>query len=414
MRRSATTQYEKQVSSDGGNLVNVLHTLYTDDREFREQIDDGMRAAFGLEFQELKFPPAATQQIELAVQWKSSKKPHVAADLSDGTLRYLLLLTTLAHPQPPSLIAIDEPETGLHPSMLALVAEYAAAAAERTQVILTSHSPEFLDAFTDLEPCVTVCQWEEGETILYPLVPDELRIWLERYRLGELFTSGDLDLISLPPVEHSAELDAKLRASPRRVTPDVGGGMAAYRRRTRRIALLVEGETERGDARQKTLPVFFHNWLDPQLPAQRRVGIVPVRFQGVSDFLDKVGRETESTIDLGKADAVFGLIDLYGLPRDRIDLSIYGSVHEKIAAARATVLELVPARIRPQFHQHFAVHEVEAWMLAYPDRWPAQVRDRIRARDPESVNFNEPPAQFLKRILGRYKKVVAQRTCFRS
>jgi predicted ATPase len=85
----STTQYLKLVEPDRSNLVSVLHNLYTSDREFKGQIDDGMRAGFGDQFEELVFQPAAAQQIQLAVQWRSSKTPHAAQDLSDGTLRFL-------------------------------------------------------------------------------------------------------------------------------------------------------------------------------------------------------------------------------------------------------------------------------------------------------------------------------------
>jgi predicted ATPase len=160
-----------------------------------------MRAGFGDQFERLEFLPAAVQQIQLAVQWKTSSRPHAGSDLSDGTLRFLFLLTAFSLPDPPSLIAIDEPETGLNPSMLPVIAEYAQAASERTQVVLTSHSPEFLDAFTEMAPHVTVCHWEDGETLLYSLAPDAISTWLEKYRLGHLFLRGELETIALPPVE---------------------------------------------------------------------------------------------------------------------------------------------------------------------------------------------------------------------
>ena len=98
MRSPATTQYVKLVASDGSNLVSVLHTLYTGDREFKRQIDQGMRAGFGEQFEELVFQPAAAQQIQLAIQWRFSRHPHAGQDLSDGTLRFLFLLTVLASP----------------------------------------------------------------------------------------------------------------------------------------------------------------------------------------------------------------------------------------------------------------------------------------------------------------------------
>jgi len=67
---------------------------------------------------------------------------------------------------PASLTAIDEPELGLHPAMLPIVAEYAVAAADTAQIILTTHSPQFLDAFTDTQPTITVALSEQGETRL--------------------------------------------------------------------------------------------------------------------------------------------------------------------------------------------------------------------------------------------------------
>lgn len=201
IRRPTTTQFVTKLESGGGNLVPVLHTLYTSNREFKNAIDDGMRAGFGDEYERLEFQPAAAQQIQLAVQWKSSSEPHTGQDLSDGTLRFLFLLTALAHPEPPELIAIEEPEIGLHPSMLSIVAEFAASAAERTQVVITSHSPEFLDAFSEMSPVVTLCNWEDGQTHLYTLDAERLKKWLDQYRLGHLFTSGELESLALPDVE---------------------------------------------------------------------------------------------------------------------------------------------------------------------------------------------------------------------
>jgi predicted ATPase len=215
MRLPVTTQYVKLVEPDGSNLASVLHTLYTSNREFKRQIDDGMRAGFGDQFEELVFQPAAAQQIQLAVQWRSSQGPHAGQDLSDGTLRFLFLLTVLASPEPATLIAIDEPEVGLHPSMLPIVAEYAAEAAERTQVVMTSHSPVFLDAFSQVPAEVTLLHWENGRSRLFALAPDMLSEWLERYRLGELFTSGELEALSLPKVDHGAGLSKRLKRLPR-------------------------------------------------------------------------------------------------------------------------------------------------------------------------------------------------------
>ena len=152
-----------------------------------------MKAAFGEDFDELVFPPAADQRIQLRLRWKSLQREQSAGDLSDGTLRFLFLLAVLASPSPAPLIAIDEPETGLHPSMLPIVAEYAVDASSRTQVIFTTHSPQFLDAFRETKPATTVAKWSDGETLLEKLEGASLDHWLKEYSLGSLFQAGDLE-----------------------------------------------------------------------------------------------------------------------------------------------------------------------------------------------------------------------------
>lgn len=193
IRQPAISRLEKRVDPDGQNLISVLHTLYTGDRDFKRDINAAMQAAFGDDFDELVFPPAADQKIQLRIRWKSLKREQSAADLSDGTLRFLFLLTVLASPSPAPVIAIDEPETGLHPAMLPIVAEYAADAATRSQIIMTTHSPQFLDAFKEVRPTTTVAKWENGETTLNTLSNDKLAYWLKEYSLGTLFRSGELE-----------------------------------------------------------------------------------------------------------------------------------------------------------------------------------------------------------------------------
>lgn len=193
VRQPAISRMEKRVDPDGQNLISVMHTLYTGDRDFKKDINSAMQAAFGDDFEELVFPPASDQRIQMRIRWKSLKREQSTAELSDGTLRFLFLLTVMASPSPAPIIAIDEPETGLHPSMLPLVAEYAVDAATRSQVILTTHSPQFLDAFVETKPTTTVAKWEHGETILHTLKEEELDYWLKEYSLGSLFKSGELE-----------------------------------------------------------------------------------------------------------------------------------------------------------------------------------------------------------------------------
>jgi predicted ATPase len=193
LRQPAITSLETQVASDGSNLIPVLHTLYSGNREFKRELKLAMQAAFGDEFEDLSFPPAADQQIQLRVQWRSLRREQSAADISDGTLRFLFLISVLGNPNQPSLIAIDEPETGLHPSMLPIVAEFAREASRRTQVIFTTHSPAMLDAFGTRPPTVTVVDWREARTRFRTCAGEELDRWLQSYTIGELYRSGQLE-----------------------------------------------------------------------------------------------------------------------------------------------------------------------------------------------------------------------------
>ncbi len=188
MARHAT-----RVEPGGSNLINVLHTLYTGSRQFKRDLNAAMRAAFSDEFEELLFTPAADQRVQLRVRWKSLESETSAADLSAGTLQFLFLITVLMTPLPPPLIVIEEPEQYLHPSMMAIVAEHAVDAALRTQVVFTTHSPQFLDAFGDTRPTTTMLECREGRTHLATLSTERLAYWLEAYSLGRLFTAGILE-----------------------------------------------------------------------------------------------------------------------------------------------------------------------------------------------------------------------------
>lgn len=194
VRRPVVVRHDTRLDRNGDNLVTVLHTLYAG-REFKRELDLAMRAAFGEDYEELVFAPDADQRVALRVRWRGSKRDQAAPELSDGTLRFLFLVAALANPDPPPFIAIDEPEIGLHPSMLPVVAELAWTAAHRTQVLLTTHSAELLDGFREYEPAprVTVVSREEGASRLRSIDGEDLAAWLAAYTLGGLFRSGELE-----------------------------------------------------------------------------------------------------------------------------------------------------------------------------------------------------------------------------
>lgn len=116
-----------------------------------------------------------------------------ASRLSDGTLRYLCLLAILCDPEPPPLICIEEPELGLHPDMTATIAGLLVEASERTQLVVTTHSEILVDAMTERPESVVVFDKHEGSTVAKRLESTkEMKAWLNKYRLGQLWASGTI------------------------------------------------------------------------------------------------------------------------------------------------------------------------------------------------------------------------------
>ena len=107
-----------------------------------------------------------------------------------GALRYLCLLAVLLHPEPPKVVCIDEPELGLHPDIIPVVGKLLIEASKRSQIFVTTHSDILVDSLSDVPEAVVVCEKVDGATQLRRLDGETLKPWLEKYRLGELWTSG--------------------------------------------------------------------------------------------------------------------------------------------------------------------------------------------------------------------------------
>ena len=130
--------------------------------------------------------------VQIFFQEHGLKSPVPATRLSDGTLRYLCLLAILCHPSPPPLICIEEPELGLHPDILLNLGNLLREASEQSQIILTTHSEVFVDSFSDDPEAVLVAEKTNSETHLLRLSKNQLKPWLDKYRLGDLWTRGDI------------------------------------------------------------------------------------------------------------------------------------------------------------------------------------------------------------------------------
>jgi predicted ATPase len=134
---------------------------------------------------------ANTAQLWIREKGLTSAVP--ATRLSDGTLRFLALLSILCHPNPPPLVCIEEPELGLHPNIIPMVAKLLKSASERTQLIITTHSERLIDELHDDPESVVVCErYPSSGTELKRLDKKELKIWLENYELGELWAKGQI------------------------------------------------------------------------------------------------------------------------------------------------------------------------------------------------------------------------------
>lgn len=115
-----------------------------------------------------------------------------AVRLSDGTLRWLALLTILLHPSPPPLVCIEEPELGLHPDIIPPLAQLLREASRRMQLIVTTHSDSLVSELTDIPETVIVCEKENGSTVLKRLERKKLSAWLSTYSLGHLWRKGEI------------------------------------------------------------------------------------------------------------------------------------------------------------------------------------------------------------------------------
>jgi len=189
------------VSPSGENLALVLHNLINDSIEFEEEIN---RAAKAIRPDSQKIRTALTGLLSLTVQWKISgiPEPFRLDELSDGTVRMLCWATILRSHKLPSLLVIEEPEVGIHPAWLKVLAEWIKLAAERTQVIITTHSPDLLDCFTDRLENVYVFNQKQGDPhhfVIDKLSRDRFQSLLdEGWELGDVYRVGDPTLGGWP------------------------------------------------------------------------------------------------------------------------------------------------------------------------------------------------------------------------
>jgi predicted ATPase len=175
------------LSEDSRNLGLVLNKLRTD-RAVKQALLERLRALYGgVQEVDVSIKGGTVQVFLQEDGWTIP-----ATRLSDGTLRWLCLLTILLHPEPPPLVCIEEPELGLHPDLFPTLATLLREASERTQLVVTTHSNTLVDVLTDAPDAVVVCEKHDGATALKRLSGEELSAWLKKYTLGQLWSRGEI------------------------------------------------------------------------------------------------------------------------------------------------------------------------------------------------------------------------------
>ena len=176
------------LSENGGNLGIVLNYLLNRPHTKRRLLKELKRF---YEYVDDMTTRIVANTVETSFDECGFAESTPSARLSDGTLLYLRLLTILCHPSPPPLVCIEEPETGLHPAVLPMVAELLIEASEKTQLIVTTHSDTLVSEFSAVPEVVVVCERDDRGSHLRRLDADRLKQWLEKYPLGELWRMGE-------------------------------------------------------------------------------------------------------------------------------------------------------------------------------------------------------------------------------
>ena len=185
----ATDQTQNFLLEDASNLDLVLNNLFTRPL-IKQKIMNHIQSFYPHVLDIV--PSLRDGTVQLQFHEEGLNHPISSTRLSDGTLRYLCLLTVLCNPDPPPIICIEEPETGLHPDIISEMADLLIEASEHSQIIITTHSEILVDNLTEIPESIIVCEKPEKRTQLRRLDSEELRPWLEKYRLGDLWTTGEL------------------------------------------------------------------------------------------------------------------------------------------------------------------------------------------------------------------------------
>ncbi len=178
---------EDRLLHDARNLPLILLEIeHADGRRFNELL-----ALFMPRFERMS-TLVRGNTVEFFLHERGLSSPISAARVSDGTLRFIAILATLLNPSPPRLVCIEEPELGMHPDALAIIADLLVEASSRMQIVVTTHSDVLVSALTNHPDAIVACEKSNLSTTLRRLDPERLRDWLKDYRLGDLWRMGEI------------------------------------------------------------------------------------------------------------------------------------------------------------------------------------------------------------------------------
>jgi predicted ATPase len=193
MRKTAKVDDNEFLRSDGSNLAAFLYYLHEKHPESYGLIRRTIQRVAPF-FDDFRLRPLKLKQDDIKLEWRhrSSDQYFDASSLSDGTLRFVVLATLFLQPENyrPSAILVDEPELGLHPYAIGMLASLIRQASTDTQVIVSSQSSLLLDHFQPED--VLVANRVEGGTEITRPDSAQLAAWLEEYSLGQLWEKNEL------------------------------------------------------------------------------------------------------------------------------------------------------------------------------------------------------------------------------
>lgn len=193
MRKTADIHDNRLLRPDGSNSAAFLYLLQEKHKESYEAIRSVIRRVAPF-FDDFSLSPLRLNPDTIRLEWKHRQSDQYfdASSLSDGTLRFVALATLLLQPESyrPSLIVVDEPELGLHPAAIELLASLVRQASRKTQVVLSTQSSLFLDHFDPED--VLVASRQQNATTFERLQPEHLAAWLTEYSLGQLWEKNEI------------------------------------------------------------------------------------------------------------------------------------------------------------------------------------------------------------------------------